>query len=152
MRRLTLNMALTASMLFGLGSFSQSQASERLIKVPSPAEGQFVEVAREQAPLPVTLDFAKVMTFNEPARTIIIGNPAIVDGVLSDEYNIVLTGKSVGATNMIVLGEAGREIANLKVVVAANSSHVTTIYNGSAQQVYSCVDTCRPVGKADPAK
>jgi Flp pilus assembly secretin CpaC len=100
----------------------------------------------------VVLDFAKVLSFGEPARTIIIGNPAVVDGTLNDESTLVLTGKAVGVTNMIVLGEAGREILNLRVQVLPNSSQVTTIYNGLTQHVYSCVDTCRPIGKPEPDK
>ncbi|WP_243373440.1 pilus assembly protein N-terminal domain-containing protein [Microvirga solisilvae] len=111
-----------------------------------------IRVRADQDALPVTLDFAKILTFDLPARTIIIGNPSIVDGTLSDEYNLVLTGKAVGVTNMIILGEAGAEIANLRVVVSASASQVTTVYHGSAQQVYSCVDACRPIGKAEATK
>lgn len=100
----------------------------------------------------VTLDFARIQTFEVPARTIIIGNPAIVDGTLSDEKTIVLTGKAVGTTNMIVLGEAGREIASLVVNVAANRSQLTTVHQGEAQQTYTCADGCRPLPSAAPSK
>lgn len=111
-----------------------------------------IRIRADQTTLPVVLDFAKVLTFEQPARTIIIGNPGIVDGTLSDEYNLVLTGKAVGVTNMIILGEAGREIANVRVSVSANASQLTTVYHGSAQQVYSCVDTCRLIGKVEAPK
>lgn len=93
----------------------------------------------------VTLDFARILSFAHPARTVVIGNPAIVDGTLSDEYTIVLTGKAVGTTNMIVFGEAGQEIANLAVNVFANSNQVTTVYQGTEQQIFSCSETCRLV-------
>jgi Flp pilus assembly secretin CpaC len=100
----------------------------------------------------VTLDFARIQTFEVPARTIIIGNPAIVDGTLSDEKTIVLTGKAVGTTNMIVLGEAGREIANLVVNVVSNRNQLTTVHQGEEQQTYTCADVCRPLTSAAPSK
>lgn len=111
-----------------------------------------IQVARDQTALPITLDFAKVLTFNQPARTIIIGNPGIADGTLSDESTMILTGKAVGTTNMIVLGEGGHEIVNLRVHVSTNTRQVTTIDHGGVQQIYYCVDSCRPIGKVDPAK
>jgi len=133
------------------GFLQQGRADEAASRDPAPS-GARVRVTRDQSILPVVLDFAKILSFAQPARTIIIGNPGIVDGTLSDEHTIVLTGKAVGTTNMIVLGEAGVEVANLRVVVSANTRQLTTIYQGANQQVYSCVDTCRPVGNAAPAK
>jgi Flp pilus assembly secretin CpaC len=140
------------SLLAGSAGFpQQGRADEAPAQALASADAH-IQVTRDRTTLPVVLDFAKLLSFDQPARTIIIGNPGIVDGTLSDEYTIVLTGKAVGATNMIVLGEAGREIANLHVVVSANTRQITTVYQGATQQIYSCVDTCRPLGKADPAK
>lgn len=100
---------------------------------------------RQTSTVNLKLDFARILTFERPARTIIIGNPGIVDGTLSDENTMVLTGKAVGATNMIVLGEAGEEIANLVVNVMTNNGQLTTVHHGIAQQVYSCAGPCRPL-------
>jgi Flp pilus assembly secretin CpaC len=124
------------------------------LRVPSTIAGLPMMIVRadmgvlrgeEVSSIIVTLDFAKVLSFNRPARTIIIGNPAIVDGTLSDEETIVLTGKSVGTTNMIVLGESGREIANLVVSVVANSNNLMSVYHGNTRQVFSCTGPCNPL-------
>ncbi len=104
---------------------------------------------QEARTITITLDFARVLTFNRSARTIIIGNPGIIDGTLNDDRTIVLTGKAVGTTNMIILGEGGDEIANLAVNVAGNKSQLTTVYHGSEQHVFSCVGPCRPVVAPD---
>jgi Flp pilus assembly secretin CpaC len=109
-------------------------------------------VDREITAIAVTLDFARILTFNRSARTIIIGNPGIIDGTLSDDRTIVLTGKAVGTTNMIILGEGGAEIANVAVNVAGNKSQLTTVYQGSEQHVFSCAGPCRPVGSPDNKK
>ncbi len=109
-------------------------------------------VERDATTITITLDFARVLTFNRSARTIIIGNPGIIDGTLSDDRTIVLTGKAVGTTNMIILGEGGDEIANLAVNVAGNKSQLTTVHQGSEQHVFSCVGPCRPVVAPDNKK
>lgn len=144
---------IAAVLLLGNFAFSQpGRADEAIVQAPADSSLARVQVTRDQTTLPIVLDFAKVLTFDQPARTVIIGNPGVVDGTLSDETTMVLTGKAVGATNMIVLGEGGREIANFRVTVSTNTRQVTTIDHGGVQQIYSCVDTCRPIGKADPAK
>jgi hypothetical protein len=92
----------------------------------------------------VKIDFAKVLAFAEPARTIIIGNPAIVDGILSDDHTIVLTGRAVGVTNLIVLGEGGREVLNTIVNVTPSRYRMTTVYSGTTLNTFSCTGSCKP--------
>jgi hypothetical protein len=93
----------------------------------------------------VTIDFARVLTFAEPARTIIIGSPGIVDGTLNDDHTIVLTGKAVGVTNLIVLGEGRREVLNAVVSVSPSSFQTTTIYSGGELRTFSCAGSCKPM-------
>lgn len=145
---------ITLAAAFLLGTLTvagQGRADEELAR-PLASTGSIVSVGNDVSSINVTLDFARILSFREPARTIIIGNPGIVDGTLNDEATLVLTGKAVGVTNLIVLGEAGRELANLRIQVLANSGQITTIHNGTTQQTYSCVDTCRPIGKVEPQK
>jgi Flp pilus assembly secretin CpaC len=130
---------LPAALLPGVGT-----ADEMRLRVLG-TESANVQPGGAPTPIGVTLDFARILAFPHPARTVVIGNPAIVDGTLSDEHTIVLTGKAIGTTNMIVLGEGGQEIANLAVSVFANSNQVTTVYSGTQQQIFSCSETCRPV-------
>lgn len=152
MQRRSLKLMATV-LLLGSAAFSQQgQADEAAVSALAGSSIARLKITRDQTTLPMVLDFAKILTFEQPARTIIIGNPGIVDGTLSDETTIVLTGKSVGTTNMIVLGEGGQEIANLRVNVSTNARQMTTVDHGGVQQTYSCVDTCRPIGRADPAK
>lgn len=139
-----LSVAVSAFLAVGLhhGASLADEALNTSIRQPA---SYAVLIEQGTSTVGVTLDFAKVLSFNRPARTIIIGNPGIADGALSDESTLVLTGKSVGSTNLIVLGDAGREIANLTVNVVSNGRQLTTIHHGAAHQVFSCADTCRPV-------
>jgi len=128
-------------------------ADEAVVR-PLPSRPADVNADREQqaTAIRVTLDFARVQTFEAPVRTVIIGNPAIVDGTLNDERTIVLTGKAVGTTNLIVLGEAGREIASLVVNVIPSRDHLTTVHQGETQQTYTCADACKPLLSPTPSK
>jgi Flp pilus assembly secretin CpaC len=145
---ITLLLVLTGPALPGSGMADEAVAR------PVPSRPADASATREQkaAAIRVTLDFARVQTFEVPVRTVIIGNPAIVDGTLNDERTIVLTGKAIGTTNLIVLGEAGREIANLVVNVISNRDQLTTVHQGEAQQTYTCADACRPLSPAAPSK
>jgi Flp pilus assembly secretin CpaC len=119
-------------------------ADEMPLSMPRPAIAA-LPAKHDRSRADITLGFARILVFNQPARTIIIGNPGVIDGTLSDERTIVLTGKAVGTTNMIVLGEAGREIAHLIIDVAAASSQTMTVHHGAEQQVFSCVGSCKTV-------
>ena len=118
---------------------------------PSASRGSRLLIGHDTVAVGVTLDFAKLISFDQPARTIIIGNPAIADGTLSDEYNLVLTGKATGVTNMIILGDMGQEVANLSINVISNNGQLTTVHHGASQRTYSCAGSCRPVA-SDAAK
>ncbi len=102
--------------------------------------------------LSVTLDYAKILKFDRQARTIIIGNPGIVDGTMSDPSTIVLTGKAVGTTNVIVLDMAGQEISNFAVQVARSNKQLTVVHHGAAQQAFSCIGSCIALGSTIAGK
>jgi len=136
-----------AALSVGIG-----KADEPQLRARSDRASRSAHVEQGLSSVTVTLDFAKILSFPQPARTIIIGNPAIVDGTLNNETTIVLTGKAVGTTNMIVLGEAQEEIANLTITVAGNTRQLTTIHHGVIQQIYSCSGPCRPVSSPAESK
>lgn len=93
----------------------------------------------------VVIDFAKILKLNRPAGTIVIGNPGIADASMGDENTVVLTGKSAGTTNLIILDEADKEIVNAVVRVSSDLRQLTTIFYGSKRQTFSCAPHCEQV-------
>jgi Flp pilus assembly secretin CpaC len=93
----------------------------------------------------VTIDFAKILKLDRPATTLVIGNPGIADATVEDEKTVILTGKTAGATNLIVLDEKGAEVANLVVRVSSDIRQLTTVFYGSKRQTFSCSPTCEQV-------
>jgi hypothetical protein len=93
----------------------------------------------------VTIDFARILVVDETPSTIVIGNTGILDANLSDERTLVLTGKTPGTTNLVVLNADGEEIRNVVVEVVAAGRHVITVHQGVRRQTYSCARRCEPV-------
>lgn len=96
-------------------------------------------------PIDVTIDFAKVMRLTQPAHTIVVGNPGIADASVGDEQTLVLTGKTAGTTNLIVLDAKGVEIMNAEVRVSSDIHQLTTVFYGAQRQTFSCAPVCEAV-------
>ena len=93
----------------------------------------------------VTIDFAKILKFDREVTTLVIGNPGIADATVEDEKTVILTGKTAGSTNFIVLDDEGAEVANLIVRVSSDIRQLTTIFYGTKRQTFSCSPTCEQV-------
>lgn len=96
------------------------------------------------APISVTIDHAKVMHISRPADVVIIGNPAIADATIQDNQTLIITGRSFGTTNLIVLDAAGQPVADQMLIVGAANSDVVTVYKRAARQTFSCTPDCSP--------
>jgi Flp pilus assembly secretin CpaC len=109
--------------------------------------------AGAQEAMLVTVDQASVIRLTAPAGTIIIGNPAIADATMVDETTVVITGRSFGTTNLIVLDTSGTIIAE-QVITVTSADNQVVVYRQSIRQTYNCTPICAPilnVGDADPA-
>ncbi len=96
-------------------------------------------------PIDVTIDFAKVMKLDKPARTIVVGNPGIADASVGNDQTLVLTGKSAGTTNLIVLDASGAEVMNSIIRVSSDIRQLTTVFYGVQRQTFSCAPVCELV-------
>lgn len=90
----------------------------------------------------ITVDHAKVMRVSKPASTVIIGNPGIADATVQDATTLIITGKSFGVTNMIILGEDGEPIADTLLTVKAEAVNAVTVYRRTDRVTYSCSPNC----------
>ena len=86
-----------------------------------------------------------MLRINAPAATVIIGNPAIADVTIQDPQTLILTGKSFGRTNMIILDSNGDPIADTIVEVAQLTSDTVTVFMGAQRTSMACAPNCQPV-------
>src|ERR1043165_2889285 len=83
----------------------------------------------------VAVDRAKVMRISRPADVVIVGNPAIADATVQDNQTLIITGKSFGTTNLIVLDSTGQSIADsIVTVVSSDEGRVTVRSEGPTSE------------------
>ena len=100
------------------------------------------EEAKAKETISVTVDHAKVMRVSRPAATVIIGNPGIADATVQDSTTLVITGKSFGVTNMIILDQEGEPIADALLTVQGERVNAVTVYRRTARETFSCSPNC----------
>lgn len=102
-------------------------------------------LAQDNAPIQVNVNMARVLRISAPAATVIVGNPGIADVTIQDPQTLVLTGKSYGQTNLIVLDSFGEPIADTLLDVVQMQAGVTTVYQGQLRTTLACAPVCQPV-------
>ena len=102
------------------------------------------EAAGEGAPVSVKVNMARILRISAPANTVIIGNPRVADVTIQDPQTLVLTGKSYGQTNMIVLDAQGNPIADTLIEVVQAQADLVTVYMGNARTTLACAPVCQP--------
>jgi Flp pilus assembly secretin CpaC len=95
-------------------------------------------------PIDVVVDRAKVLRISKPADVVIIGNPAIADATIQDSQTLIITGRSFGTTNLIVLDAGGQTIADETITVGPQDENVVIIYRRASRQTLSCTPECSP--------
>lgn len=102
-------------------------------------------VAADSAPVSVKVNMARILRIDAPASTVIIGNPGIADITIQDPQTLVLTGKSFGQTNLIILDSSGNPIADTMIQVTQDMADVVTVYVGDKRQSFSCEPVCQAI-------
>jgi hypothetical protein len=105
--------------------------------------------ANERA-IRVDIDYARIVKIPQGAQTLVIGNPLIADvTMLKNSQLMVITGKSFGATNLIVLDKSGAQVGE-SIVTVVPSEDKLVVQRGTHRESLSCNPKCgRAVDLAD---
>jgi Flp pilus assembly secretin CpaC len=110
--------------------------------------------AAQDGPVLVTVDRAKVFRIDDGAAAVIVGNPFIADVAMFDQNTVVITGKSYGTTNLVILDANNKPIVDEVITVRASDDDVVSVYRKASRMTMSCSPTCEPtlrLGDADIA-
>lgn len=92
----------------------------------------------------VDVDRARVVRMPDGAQTLIIGNPLIADvTMLKSNRLLVITGKSFGTTNLILLDDAGSEVSEQTITVTPPMDKLVVL-RGARRESYACAPDCAP--------
>ncbi|MEQ9143100.1 MAG: pilus assembly protein N-terminal domain-containing protein [Parvibaculaceae bacterium] len=94
------------------------------------------------ADINVEVNQTRLHKLAQSASTIIVGNPSIADVSVTNTDTLVVLGRSYGKTNLIVLNEAGGQIASLDVNVVAARDTALILNRGAGQYSYNCTPDC----------
>jgi hypothetical protein len=92
----------------------------------------------------VKYDQSQLLPLSRTAAEIIVGNPVIADVAIQSGNLLVVTGKSFGITNMIVLDAKREVILEKRVLVKREESRVVNLQRGTLRQTYNCTPQCNP--------
>lgn len=94
--------------------------------------------------LDVVVDRASVVRAPDNTATIIIGNPLIADAVTQKNGVMVITGKSFGSTNIMLLDATGAVLSET-VVNVRRAPEGLVVQRGTKRESYACAPRCEPV-------
>jgi Pilus formation protein N terminal region len=98
----------------------------------------------QDGPVLVTVDRAKVFRIEDGASAVIVGNPFIADVAMFDQNTVVITGKSYGTTNLVILDSDNKPIVDEVITVRASEDDVVSVYRKSSRVTLSCHPNCEP--------
>jgi Flp pilus assembly secretin CpaC len=90
----------------------------------------------------VFMDHARILKLDRAVSKVIIGNANVADVAVSDPQTIVLTGKSYGTTNLVILDQAGDAIVDERILVSVDEANTLRVFKQTARSVYSCSPAC----------
>lgn len=93
----------------------------------------------------VSVDRASIMRAPEGTATVIIGNPLIADATTQRNGVLVITGKSFGSTNLMLLDGAGAVLSETLINVRRAVDNTVVVQRGSKRESYACNPRCEPV-------
>src|SRR5215472_1324228 len=104
----------------------------------------FAALAQPGEAIPVELDQARLIKLPERTASVVIGDPLIADLSIQPGGLAVITGKSYGATNVIVVDKDGAVLTEHTVLVRGPTDPIVVVYRGAARETYSCAPECFP--------
>ncbi len=122
--------------LAGLVTFSLMLIGSSLVTSKSFAN-QLVQTGNKSQ-ISVIVDEAKLLRLDDSASQIIIGNPGIADITVQSTKLLVLTGKSYGLTNIIILNKHGETILNTRISVDDDHTRSVSLHKGSKRASFHC--------------
>ncbi len=73
--------------------------------------------------------------------TVAVGNPSIADATF-ENGNLFITGRSFGSTNLIVLDQNGKELANLSISVQSGGNNNIVVFGAGLRKSMACAPLC----------
>jgi Flp pilus assembly secretin CpaC len=92
--------------------------------------------------LRVFMNHARVLRLDRPVSKVIVGNSSVADATVADPTTIVVTGRSFGTTNLVLLDSDGNAIADERILVSIDEGNTLRVYRQTDRVILSCTPNC----------
>ncbi|MFK3777173.1 pilus assembly protein N-terminal domain-containing protein [Agrobacterium sp. NPDC089420] len=104
--------------------------------------GSLQPVFAQEDILRVSMNHARVLRLDRPVSKVIVGNSKVADATVADATTIVLTGRSFGTTNLVLLDEEGNPIVDERILVSIDEGNTVRVFRQTERTVLSCTPNC----------
>jgi Flp pilus assembly secretin CpaC len=66
----------------------------------------------------------------------------VADATVADPTTIVLTGRSYGTTNLVLLDSEGNAVADERILVSIDEGNTVRVFRQTERSVLSCTPNC----------
>lgn len=108
------------------------------------SEPEIITQPKAASMLNVTLNQITLVKLDEQIADALVGNPAIADITIQSNKSFIITGKSYGHTNIIMLNKKGEAIFNKSIAVDDDRENVVRVLHGASRLSYTCSPNCQP--------
>lgn len=114
----------------------------RLLPAAVIAASTAATAVAEEPLMRVYMDHARVLRLDRPVSKVIIGNAEVADATVADAQTIVLTGRSFGTTNLVLLDADGNAIVDERILVSIDEGNTVRVFKQTERSVLSCTPNC----------
>lgn len=95
----------------------------------------------------VYLNQARVLKLDRNVSKVIIGSAEIADATVADAKTIVLTGKGIGTTNLVIFDDNDNAIFDQRILVSSDEGKTLRVYRSTARSLMNCAPSCEEQSK-----
>ena len=92
--------------------------------------------------LRVSMNHARVLRLDRAVSKVIVGNSKVADATVADATTIVLTGRSFGTTNLVLLDADGNPIVDERILVSIDEGNTVRVFRQTDRSILSCTPNC----------
>ncbi|HBF31504.1 MAG TPA: hypothetical protein DDW73_18070 [Rhizobium sp.] len=100
----------------------------------------------------VFMNQARILKLDRPIAKVIVGNDKVADVTVADAKTIVLTGRSFGTTNIVLLDRDGNAVLDELILVSIDEINTVRVFKQTERTVLSCDPNCEQNTNPDTAK
>ncbi|MBA5723925.1 pilus assembly protein N-terminal domain-containing protein [Candidatus Liberibacter sp.] len=85
---------------------------------------------------------SRIFRFDAPPITAILGNPKIISATSTNDGQLIVTGKNLGSTNLVVLGKNKTTLLDVLIVIFQSTTNIIQVQSPDGQKSFYCNPKC----------